>query len=122
MILFQFGASVFNQEADDDRDSAEEYEPTAEFTPVCPLPDLVEVVTGEEGETVCSVRNIYGLRRFQVLYKDRCKLYRYAKDTKEWKERGIGDIKVLLDEATGKTRCVMRRDQVIFLYKNLTNF
>jgi E3 SUMO-protein ligase RanBP2 len=39
-----------------------EFEPTAEFTPVIPLPDLVEVKTGEEGET--------------VLYEERSKLLR----------------------------------------------
>ena len=43
------------------------------------------VCLGEEGE--------------DVLYSHRCKLYRYTKD--QWKERGIGDIKILQQPQTG---------------------
>ena len=44
-----------------------------------PLPDKVDVVTGEEEEN--------------VLYCSRAKLHRLVAG--EWKERGLGDIKVL---------------------------
>lgn len=40
-----------------------EFVPTAEFAPVIPLPDLIEVKTGEEEET--------------VLFQERAKLLRY---------------------------------------------
>lgn len=55
--------------------------PDIYFKPLIPLPDLVEVKTGEEDET--------------PIYCQRAKLYRYDNQTKEWKERGIGDFKIL---------------------------
>ena len=70
-----------------------------EFTPVIPLPELVEVKTGEEEET--------------ALFSERGKLFRFVQDTKEWKERGIGDFKILKHTATGKVRFLMRREQVL---------
>ena len=45
-------------------------------------------VSGEEGE--------------EVLFCERSKLFRFDKDTKEWKERGLGDLKILKNNATGK--------------------
>ncbi|KAJ6667455.1 hypothetical protein lerEdw1_016576 [Lerista edwardsae] len=74
------------------------------FEPVVPLPDLVEVTSGEENE--------------QVVFSHRAKLYRYAKDANQWKERGIGDIKILQNYDTKQVRIVMRRDQVLKLCAN----
>uniref|UniRef100_T1GN13 RanBP2-type domain-containing protein n=1 Tax=Megaselia scalaris TaxID=36166 RepID=T1GN13_MEGSC len=75
----------------------DEYVPTAEFAPVIPLPDLVEVVTGEENDN--------------VLYVHRAKLLRFDKASNEWKERGIGDIKILQNKVDlSKIRLVMRRE------------
>lgn len=86
-------------------DEAENYEPTAHFEPVIPLPDLVEVNTGEENET--------------VLFEHRAKLLRYVKESKEWKERGIGTIKVMVNkDDPNKVRLLMRRDQVLKLCCN----
>lgn len=73
-----------------------EYVPTAEFTPVIPLPELVEVKTGEEG--------------LEVLYEEHCKLFRFIEE--QWKERGVGKMKILRDPKDGTIRLLMRRDQV----------
>uniref|UniRef100_A0A8C1NQ61 RanBD1 domain-containing protein n=1 Tax=Cyprinus carpio TaxID=7962 RepID=A0A8C1NQ61_CYPCA len=74
------------------------------FDPVVPLPDLVEVSTGEENE--------------QVLFSHLAKLYCYDKDLSQWKERGIGNLKILQHYKTKRTRLVMRRDQVLKLCAN----
>jgi Ran GTPase-activating protein (RanGAP) involved in mRNA processing and transport len=71
------------------------------FEPVIPLPDKVEVVTGEEGET--------------AVYTHRAKLFRLVDG--EWKERGIGDVKIL-KAPTGRVRLLMRRDQVLKICLN----
>ncbi|XP_055902077.1 E3 SUMO-protein ligase RanBP2 [Eupeodes corollae] len=78
-------------------DNEDEYVPTAQFQPVIPLPDLVEVTTGEENEI--------------VLFEHRAKLLRFDKTASEWKERGIGNIKVLHDKNDmNNVRLVMRRE------------
>ena len=53
----------------------------------------MEVKTGEEDE--------------EVLYSHRAKLYRFAKETGEWKERGLGDIKLLEHRQTHAIRYVL---------------
>lgn len=85
-------------EGDDNDGEGEEYEPNVAFEPVVPLPALVEVSTGEEDEN--------------VLFSDRAFLYRFVQDTKEWKEKGRGDMKILESKKTGRPRLLMRREQV----------
>lgn len=77
--------------------SVSEFEPTVEFKPVVPLPAIVDVKTGEENA--------------EVLHECRAKLLRYDSNTKEWKERGIGIIKILKEDKT--IRLLMRREQVL---------
>ncbi|KHJ84977.1 RanBP1 domain protein [Oesophagostomum dentatum] len=81
----------------------EEYELGVQFAPVIPLPDLVDV-TGEEEK--------------QVVFTARAKLFRFVKETKENKERGVGDHKIL-NPKTSCHRVVMCREQV---HKVCTNF
>lgn len=98
----QSGTSVGT---DEDSDLTQEEERDGQyFEPVVPLPDLVEVTSGEENE--------------QVVFSHRAKLYRYDKDTNQWKERGIGDIKILQNYDSKQARIVMRRDQVLKLCAN----
>ncbi|CAF0732609.1 unnamed protein product [Brachionus calyciflorus] len=81
----------------------EEYEPQVEFKPIVKLEE-VEVKTGEEEE--------------DVLFKQRCKLYRFVSESKEWKEKGVGDIKLLKHKETKVIRVLMRREQVLKLCAN----
>ena len=81
----------------------EEYEPQVDFKPIVKLAE-VEVKTGEEDE--------------EVIFQDRCKLFRFVMDTKEWKEKGTGEMKILKHKTTGVYRILMRRDQVLKLCAN----
>ena len=74
------------------------------FEPLIPLPDKVECRTGEEGQ--------------EVLFCERCKLFRYDSGTSQWKERGVGDIKILLNPSSKRYRILMRRDHVFKLCAN----
>jgi E3 SUMO-protein ligase RanBP2 len=87
------------EKAEEAAGADEEYEPDVVFQPVVPLPELIEVKTGEEEE--------------DSLFSERCKLFRFAAETKEWKERGVGDFKILKNRQSGRVRFLMRRDQVL---------
>jgi len=58
---------------------------------------FVQVKTGEEDE--------------EVMFQERCRLFRW--DENQWKERGVGEIKLLRRLGSEMCRLVMRRDQVI---------
>ncbi|KAM4608312.1 E3 SUMO-protein ligase RanBP2 [Polymixia lowei] len=90
---------------DDEQDVTQDEERDGQyFEPVVPLPDLVDISTGEENE--------------QVVFSHRAKLYRYDKDLGQWKERGIGDLKILQNYDTKQVRLIMRRDQVLKICAN----
>ena len=42
----------------------------------------------------------------------KCYLIRFDPDTKEWKERGVGNIKILKHKSKGTYRVLLRREQV----------
>ena len=94
-----FGGQKKEEEGGDEGETEEDYEPDVQFKPVIPLPELVETKTGEEEE--------------EILFSHRAKLFRFVSETKEWKERGIGDFKILKHKETGKVRLLMRREQVL---------
>lgn len=85
-------------------DHVEEYEPNVDFKPVIQLPDLIEVRTGEEDE--------------EQLFCERAKLFRFDTEANQWKERGIGEMKILKHKETKKVRILMRREQVLKLCAN----
>ncbi|XP_070538551.1 E3 SUMO-protein ligase RanBP2-like [Ptychodera flava] len=89
---------------DDSYYKSEEEGDSIHFEPIAHLPENVELVTGEEDE--------------DTLYCHRAKLYRYDTEQKQWKERGIGDLKILQHQQTSKVRILMRRDQVFKVCAN----
>lgn len=72
------------------------YDPLPDFKPLVPLPKEIEVSTGEEGE--------------EILFEKKAKLFRFIDS--EWKERGVGILKILKHKVSGKYRIVMRREQI----------
>jgi len=84
-------------------ETAEEEEADVHFEPLVQL-EKVDVKTNEEEE--------------EVLYKVRAKLFRFHGDTKEWKERGTGDVKFLKHKQSGKVRILMRRDKTLKICAN----
>uniref|UniRef100_A0A672L9Z1 RanBD1 domain-containing protein n=1 Tax=Sinocyclocheilus grahami TaxID=75366 RepID=A0A672L9Z1_SINGR len=75
------------------------------FEPIVSLPE-VEVKSGEEDE--------------EILFKERAKLYRWDRELNQWKERGVGDIKILYHPVIKRYRVVMRREQVLNVCANHT--
>jgi len=66
---------------------------------VIPLPPLVEATMGDENEN--------------TLFENRAKIYRFDSSAKEWKERGVGNIKILQGKDNpGAVRIVMWREKV----------
>lgn len=74
------------------------------FEPVIRLTERVDVKTGEEIE--------------EQTFKMRAKLFKFIRETNEWKERGTGDVRLLKHKDNGKTRLVMRRDKTLKVCAN----
>ncbi|KAF9433820.1 single stranded nucleic acid binding protein [Entomortierella beljakovae] len=73
-----------------------EEESEVHFEPIVKL-EAVQVKTHEEEET--------------VVFKTRAQLFRFVKESNEWKERGTGDARFLQHNESKKIRLLMRRDQ-----------
>ena len=85
---------------DDEGHADDNYDP--HYNPIVHL-DLCETRSGEENDKI--------LHRVQ-----RAKLFRFHE--KEWKERGIGEAKLLKDKTTGRIRFLMRREMVMKVCAN----
>ena len=48
----------------------------------------------------------------------RAKLFKFVRESQEWKERGTGDVRLLKHKENGKTRLVMRRDKTLKVCAN----
>jgi hypothetical protein len=48
----------------------------------------------------------------------RAKLFKFVRESSEWKERGTGDVRLLKHRENGKTRLVMRRDKTLKVCAN----
>jgi len=95
------GSSKKKPEEEEDPES---HEPEAQFAPVVLLTEKVETKTNEEDE--------------EQAFKMRAKLFRFDRESREWKERGTGDVRLLKHKETGKTRLVMRRDKTLKVCAN----
>jgi len=99
------GQSLFSSEDQKAENNTDEC--TATFKPVLEeLPPEIQVKTGLEEET--------------ELFSHRAKLFRFASEVSppEWKERGLGDVKITQNKTTKRYRVVMRREQVFKICAN----
>ena len=81
-----------------------EESPDVQFEPVFHLTEQVQTKTNEENE--------------EQVFKMRAKLFRFDRESREWKERGTGDVRLLKHRENGKTRLVMRRDKTLKVCAN----
>ncbi|KAL9105283.1 MAG: hypothetical protein Q9227_009522 [Pyrenula ochraceoflavens] len=81
-----------------------EESPEVEFEPVVRLTEKIETKTNEEAE--------------EQTFKMRAKLFKFDRDSREWKERGTGDVRLLKHKENQKTRLVMRRDKTLKVCAN----
>ncbi|KAH8801601.1 hypothetical protein F5884DRAFT_685025, partial [Xylogone sp. PMI_703] len=124
-VFSMFGGGAKKEKKDDDEDRGdvsgsakaqreaaaeageEEEAPESEdvhFEPVIRLTEKVDVKTNEESE--------------EQVFKMRAKLFKFVKESNEWKERGTGDVRLLKHKENGKTRLVMRRDKTLKVCAN----
>jgi len=87
----------------DDDDQPPESE-DVNFEPVLKLTEQVETVTHEESE--------------EQVFNMRCKMFKFVQESREWKERGTGPLRLLKHKENGKTRLVMRRDKTLKVCAN----
>jgi Ran-binding protein 1 len=90
-------------EGDDEAAAAADNE-DVHYDPVIQLTEKVETKTNEEME--------------EQMFKMRAKLFKFFKDSSEWKERGTGDVRLLKHKENQKTRLVMRRDKTLKVCAN----
>lgn len=85
-------------------EKAEEEEADVHFEPVVHLTEKVDTKTNEELE--------------EQTFKMRAKLFKFDRESREWKERGTGDVRLLKHKENQKTRLVMRRDKTLKVCAN----
>lgn len=97
------GSSKAKKDAEDAEEEAPD-SPEVHFEPVVHLTEKVETKTNEESE--------------EQTFKMRAKLFKFDRESREWKERGTGDVRLLKHKENGKTRLVMRRDKTLKVCAN----
>ncbi|KAL2545041.1 Ran-binding protein 1-like protein c [Forsythia ovata] len=91
------------EEEDDSKPGAEDEDTGAQVAPIVKLQE-VAVTTGEENE--------------DILLDLKAKLYRFDKEGSQWKERGVGTLKLLKHKDSGKIRLVMRQNKTLKICAN----
>lgn len=74
-----------------------------------------EVEIGNYKIIELTKQNIEQQKQEEVLFKARSKLYLWDKAGSEWKERGIGNVSIVKDEATKKVKVVHVQEQTFKL-------
>jgi len=103
------GTSALSAEAsgadagEDENEAALEEECQADFKPVVQLEE-VETSTGEEDE--------------ESLLELKCKLYRFDTGGQEWKERGVGHVRLLKHKESQRIRLLMRQEKTLKIRAN----
>jgi len=82
---------------------ADEEDTGAQIAPIVKLEEVV-ISTGEENE--------------DVLLDIKAKLYRFDKEGTQWKERGVGQVKLLEHKQTNKVRLLMRQSRTLKICAN----
>ncbi|KAA8546231.1 hypothetical protein F0562_003030 [Nyssa sinensis] len=90
-------------EQEEETTAAQEEDTGAQVAPIVRLHE-VSVTTGEENE--------------DVLLDLKAKLYRFDKEGNQWKERGVGTVKLLKHKETSKVRLVMRQSKTLKICAN----
>ncbi|CAI9766272.1 unnamed protein product [Fraxinus pennsylvanica] len=88
---------------DDSKLGAEDEDTGAQVAPIVKLQE-VAVTTGEENE--------------DILLDLKAKLYRFDKEGSQWKERGVGTLKLLKHKESGKIRLVTRQNKTLKICAN----
>ena len=98
--FFAAGTPLFTSPKQDEDPNA--FDPR--FKPIVKLKRKKDLKTGEEG--------------YKDLFKHRAKLFRFDFDSKQWKEHGVGEMRLSHNPETSYCRVIMRRDQVLKLCAN----
>ncbi|TYJ50971.1 hypothetical protein E1A91_A01G246700v1 [Gossypium mustelinum] len=83
--------------------AADDEDTGAQVAPIVKLEE-VAVTTGEEDE--------------DPILDLKAKLYRFDKEGNQWKERGVGNVKLLKHKVNGKVRLVMRQSKTLKICAN----
>ncbi|XVF55064.1 hypothetical protein PTKIN_Ptkin06aG0006800 [Pterospermum kingtungense] len=92
-----------NREDEENAPVADDEDTGAQVAPIVKLEE-VAVSTGEEDE--------------DPLLDLKAKLYRFDKEGNQWKERGVGNVKLLKHKVSGKVRLVMRQSKTLKICAN----
>ncbi|XVE62065.1 hypothetical protein DITRI_Ditri06bG0089100 [Diplodiscus trichospermus] len=92
-----------NREDEENAPAADDEDTGALVAPIVKLEE-VAVSTGEEDE--------------DPILDLKAKLYRFNKEGNQWKERGVGTVKLLKHKVSGKVRLVMRQSKTLKICAN----
>uniref|UniRef100_A0A2P2JEQ2 Uncharacterized protein MANES_09G106600 n=1 Tax=Rhizophora mucronata TaxID=61149 RepID=A0A2P2JEQ2_RHIMU len=91
------------REEEENAAAGEDEDTGAQVAPIVKLEE-VAVTTGEEDE--------------DPMLDMKAKLYRFDKEGNQWKERGVGNVKLLRHKRSGKVRLVMRQSKTLKICAN----